>query len=221
MGSKIIVALDNMERRQAHVLARKLEGKVWGFKVNDLLLTEGVSIIRTLKKYGKVMADPKLFDIPNTMKNSIETLCEAGADIITVHGLAHYHEAKIPAKLAGITILTSASASWIRGLYDCDVEPMVYKLATFINHWGYGYMVCAANDLARLGKFSAKKITPGIRPDWYQKNDDQKRRMTPSEAVRAGSDLLVIGRPITQSENPVEAVDMTNEEIREALAKVE
>jgi orotidine-5'-phosphate decarboxylase len=61
------------------------------------------------------------------------------------------------------------------------------------------------------------KVTPGIRPHWYQKADDQKRVMTPAEAIKLGANLLVIGRPITEADDPVEAVERTNEEIKKAM----
>jgi len=84
-----------------------------------------------------------------------------------------------------------------------------------MNAKNYGYVVCSPKEVESLNKYSMKKICPGIRPDWYQEKDDQKRTMTPKEAVKAGADLLVIGRPILRSDNIIEALRRTNNEMGE------
>src|SRR3954468_7479737 len=111
--NEIIVALDNMEQQAALELARSLSGKVWGFKVNDLLLEYGCSIVNSLKRHGNVFADPKLHDTPNTVRNSVKRLAFAGADLITCHiaGGVKMLQAAVDeagkAKIIGVTMLTS------------------------------------------------------------------------------------------------------------------
>jgi len=105
-------------------------------------------------------------------------------------------------------------------IYGNTICMVVPNLARIAEEYHYGYLVCSAKDLWLLrdyyfDKFKFQKIIcPGIRPEWYQKKDDQKRVMTPSEAIKAGADLLVIGRPILNHTDPVGAIMMTNEEIK-------
>src|SRR5688572_9425031 len=122
---ELIIALDAISRDEALELARNLVGQVWGFKVNDLLIQHGVSIIKDLHKYGDVFADPKLHDTPNTVFNSIETLGKAGTEIVTVHwqgGLdmlnAAHNAAKVyNVQIAAVTTLTSMSDDTVREIY--------------------------------------------------------------------------------------------------------
>ena len=99
-GSKIIVALDGLTVKGALRIGKILSGKVWGFKVNDLLFTN-VEIIRKLKKFGKIFADAKLHDIPNTVGNSVKKLSKAGADLITVHASGGVEMMKVAKKTEG------------------------------------------------------------------------------------------------------------------------
>jgi orotidine-5'-phosphate decarboxylase len=195
----VIVALDDMTAGQALSLAIKLtkHPHLWGFKVNDLLLRHGATILQSLKRYGNVFADPKLYDIPNTMTNSVKTLVEHGADIITVHLQAEYiPSAKHAHRVAGVTTLTSS---------DGDVSLQWLETAA---QAGYGYVVCSGL-YARMMKSrvpDVKVICPGIRPAWAPIND-QKAVVTPQVALGNGADLLVIGRPITTATDPVAAMD--------------
>jgi len=221
--SRIILPLDGMTKKSAMELACSVRGLVWGFKVNDLLCDSeaGPGIISELKPYGNVMADPKLFDIPNTMENSLNKLIKAGADIITVHCTAGYSpdpDGVIDAsKLAGVTVLTSWTDGQCMRMYGDCLEDQVYGFAVNSQKHGYGYIVCAGPDLDALKSISVKKICPGIRPLWYQEKDDQVRTMTPADAVKAGADLLVIGRPILRASNPAEAIHRTSEEIYKGI----
>jgi orotidine-5'-phosphate decarboxylase len=218
--SKIIISLDNLSKEYALQIAQNTEGLVWGFKVNDLLLKYGATIIYELKNYGNVMADPKLFDIPNTIDNSIESLLTAGADIITVHCSANYQSDKYSDSIAGITVLTSFDAEDCMDVYCKSVPETVRGLTRLAARSNYGYLVCSAKDLAYfkagggpIGIESIKKICPGIRPSWYTKKDDQKRIVTPARAIELGADLLVIGRPITHVEDYVDVIRKINSEI--------
>jgi orotidine-5'-phosphate decarboxylase len=220
---KIIIPLDGMAEDIALQLIEEIHDKlpsdtIWGFKVNDLLLDCGLQIIKDIKSAGfKIMADPKLYDIPNTMTNSVNKLVEAGADIITVHCSTYYMpEESFEKYIAGVTVLTSFSENKILKIYGKRTENLLYTFTNFCNSFKYNYMVCSPKDISSLPPTACKLICPGIRPNWYQKKDDQKRTMTPKEAVKAGADLLVIGRPILNAKDIIEAIKKTNEEIKES-----
>lgn len=203
----IIIALDGISQDKALKIAQKLKGKVWGFKVNDLLFDD-VTIIKKLKKFGNVFADAKLYDIPNTVKNSVKNLSKYGADIITVHASGGRDMMKAAnlvrgkSKIIGVTVLTSEAG---------NVKDAVLKLVKDIEFAGLAGLVCSAHELKFLSNKKLLKIVPGIRPTWYKRHDDQKRTATPKIALDAGADFLVIGRPITKSKNPVLALNKTFE----------
>jgi orotidine-5'-phosphate decarboxylase len=212
--NKIVVSLDNLSRDYALQIAKDLKGKVWGFKVNDMLLKYGANLIYDLKSYGNVMADPKLFDVPSTMKNSIDTLLACGANIITVHCSSKYQpKAEIAQHLAGVTVLTSMTRKNVYKVYFNTIANCVVIFTINAIDAGYGYVVCSSEDLEHIKKYKITKICPGIRPSWYKKTDDQDRASTPQEAIKNGADLLVIGRPITHNKDYVEAVNKINQEI--------
>ncbi len=222
--SPVIVALDAMTREQALSLARTLQGLVWGFKVNDLLLECGVEIVSALSEYGKVFADPKLNDIPNTVKNSVKRLTEAGADIITVHGSAGERALSEAQDVAGdcsilaITVLTSFSPEGAQAVFRQSVPDAVLHFARIAKNAGVRGVVCSPQELSLLKSDSSLdqllRVTPGVRPEWYQKaGDDQSRVMTPVEAIDQGASLLVVGRPICAVQDPREAVDKINKEL--------
>lgn len=223
MEKRIIIPLDGMPKEQALELAKKLRDHVWGFKVNDLLLDCGVSIIQTLKAWGKVFADPKLHDIPNTVSNAVKKLGAAGADLITVHasGGAKMIEAAVAEagedKILAVTLLTSLSNDDALGIYRRSAEDTVLSLARSAAYAGAYGIVCSPQELLIIGKTpelrTLRKVIPGIRPSWYGSADDQQRTSTPQGAVEAGAHLLVIGRPITGADDPVEAAQRINEEL--------
>jgi len=226
---KIILPLDGMIEDEAfnivnNIYRNNIRNEIWGFKVNDLLIDCGLNIIRKIKSKGfRVMADPKLYDIPNTMTNSIKKLIDAGADIITVHCMADYDPIEQMAPyLAGVTVLTSMKPENFEryGLINSinlkdrfNIPALVRNMTNIIDFKDYGYVVCSPMEVEKLSRFPIKKICPGIRPEWYQEKDDQERTTTPKDAVKAGADLLVIGRPILKSDNIIEAIKRTNEEI--------
>lgn len=231
--SRIILPLDGfgdfsqVEKLVTEIkIAESLLNKelIWGFKVNDLLIDQGIYVVRFLREKGyKVFADPKLFDIPNTIHNSLLHLIEVGADIISVHCSADY-ESRLNEveKIAGITVLTSMSETVCQEIYGGTIEEIVNQFAILARNRNYGYCVCSARDFPFLPDMGdTKVICPGIRPEWYQNKDDQKRVMTPAEAIEAGADLLVIGRPILNAEDRVKALVRTNEEIHAAELKGE
>lgn len=199
---KIIIALDGISKKEALRTARILKGHVWGFKINDLLFEDG-KIIGKLKEFGKVFADAKLYDIPNTVAHSVAKLSKAGADLITVHasgGVGMMKAAKSVAqygKILGVTLLTSRSAI---------NKKEFLKLVQDIKKAELDGVVCSAHELKYLRNTQLLKVVPGIRPKWYVKKDDQSRTATPREAINLGTDFIVIGRPILNSSDPRNAV---------------
>ena len=205
MKNKIIVALDEVSVKEALSIASKLKGKVWGFKVNDLLFsTEDGEIISKLKKYGKVFADAKLHDIPSTVARSVARLEKAGADLITVHASGGIEMMKVAkrsarqAKIIAVTVLTSKGAVNKKDFL---------KLVSDIKKAKLDGTVCSAHELKYLKNSKFLKIVPGIRPSWYDIKDDQSRTSTPQEAVSLGADFIVIGRPIIKSSNSVKVLN--------------
>jgi len=202
---KIIVALDGVSEKEAVRIANILKGYVWGFKINDLLF-QNIQIIGKLRKFGKVFADAKLHDIPNTVSNSVKRLSAAGADLITIHasgGVEMMKAAKRSAKgskIIAVTVLTSRDKKQkgIIGLVRAAIKAKVDGV------------VCSGHALAFVKRVprskSLLKIVPGIRPEGYKRKDDQKQATTPEEALRSGADYLVIGRPILKSRDPVKVI---------------
>lgn len=228
---KIILPLDGFTELATilHVIRKVQEAEmhegakvIWGFKVNDALIQHGLDIVKRIKEEGfRVFADPKLKDIPNTINNSVTRLIDAGADIISVHCSGQYIPTnEIRKHIAGITVLTSMSEKQCRWAYGSSIRETVVRFYAEAKICGYGYLVCSPKELNYFDfDDSMVKITPGIRPEWYQKEDDQKRVATPADAIKAGTDLLVIGRPILKAVDMLDAIKQTNKEI--ALAQEE
>jgi len=222
-GGNIIIALDRMSEKEALELARMLSGKVWGFKVTDLLF-EGVHIISQLKEFGNVFADAKLHDIPETVANSVKKLSMAGADMITVHvsgGVDMIRAAKVNAKsskIIGVTVLTSFDEETASNIFGQSIEETVSRFVQYVYDAGADGVVSSCDELSLIKNMKESKslltIAPGIRPTWFNKTDDQKRRATPKEAITLGADYIVIGRPITKSSNVIEALERIIDEIR-------
>lgn len=218
MENKVIVALDGMELEDAYVLINILKGTrgLWGFKVNSLLLQEGNRVIKYIKEQGlNVFADPKLFDIPSTIINSLNVLSKA--DIITVH-LRALFQAPIEhlSKLAGVTVLTSENGLNAK-------EEIFDLIRTNMFHLKYPYVVCPPNLLPLIHrhfksdrKLLPKFICPGIRTIGSDCHDQNAHSLsTPRFAIDHGASLIVVGRPITQAKNPLDILNLIQAEIDE------
>jgi orotidine-5'-phosphate decarboxylase len=222
MDNPIIIALDGSERDAALALAAKLAGKVWGFKVNDLYFACGPEIIHALAEHGNVFCDAKFHDIPNTVANAAGRIARTPAKIITVHasgGEAMLRAASeaAPGRIAAVTVLTSLDEAACRSLYGRRPAEQVRTLAELATAAGCSYLVASAHELANLEDLAPVKIVPGIRPAWYSppsRTDDQRRVMTPAQAIASGAGLIVMGRPVLRAADPVEAVERTLAEIR-------
>lgn len=227
-ASPIIVALDYAEEKSALALVDQLEPGRCRLKVGKELFTRsGPALVSTLVKKGfDVFLDLKFHDIPNTVAKA----CQAGADLgvwmINVHAMGgrkmlEAAREAIPAngsnpKLIAVTVLTSMGADDLREI-GLDVTPAqhVKRLATLTNECGLDGVVCSPQEISLLRNTIASDfelVTPGIRPQWSV-TGDQKRIMTPKEAMQQGSNYLVIGRPITQAEDPMEALKKIEQEL--------
>ena len=227
-SSPIIVALDFPNEKEAFALVDQLEPGRCRLKVGKELFTRsGPEFVKKLVKQNfDVFLDLKFHDIPNTVARA----CQAGADLgvwmINVHAMGgrkmlEAAREALPAndsnpKLIAVTVLTSMGAEDLKeiGLTKSPAE-QVKHLATLTNDCGLDGVVCSPQEIALLREdldTSFELVTPGIRPEWSA-TGDQKRIMTPAEAMQAGSNYLVIGRPITQAEQPMQALEKIEKEL--------
>lgn len=229
---RIIVALDvdNLDDAKRHIEA--LSPHVGYFKVGLELITAagGPAVVAAVRAAGgKVMFDAKFHDIPATMAGAARSAVhKLGVDLFTVHasaseqGLAAVADAVGGEKAIGVTVLTSMTDAQCMQVYGAKAETAVLQFAYALAFAGIKWIVCSPKELPALSKaqLPLKAITPGVRPAWADVND-QKRVMTPAEAVKAGAQMLVIGRPILKPppsvSSPVEAAKRIADEIAGAL----
>ena len=219
MAAQLIVALDLPRKEDALVLARELQGAVPWCKVGmELFTLAGPDIIRELHDLGfHVFLDMKFYDIPHTVAQAVKAAAAAGAELLTLHcqgGERMCSEARIAAdsygskapQLFGVTALTSFGPGEMPGI-SADPSDFALELAGKARGWGLDGVVCSPLEAGRIHETCTKDfltVTPGIRfAD--AKADDQVRITTPAKAREIGSDYIVVGRPITQAEDPVAA----------------
>ena len=219
MDSRLIVALDLPSAEPALALADRLRGHVRWFKVGlELYCAEGPRLVRELRSRGfSVFLDLKLHDIPNTVAAAVRSAAATGAELLTLHaaggpamlGAAAEAAASlpIPPRLLAVTVLTSMDAAQLSAT-GIDEPPavQVQRLAALAAGSGITGLVASAEEVATLrGLYPGTiLVIPGIRPAGAAIGD-QKRVATPAAALAAGASYLVIGRPITQAPDPVEA----------------
>jgi orotidine-5'-phosphate decarboxylase len=218
ISDKIIVALDVAERDRALALVEQLRDQVSFFKIGlQLYITEGPEIVHAvLARETKVFLDLKLHDIPNTVARAVESAGSLGVHMLTIHlsGGTEMVRAAVAANktgifLLGVTVLTSVTEESLRETgVSGSVDAQVARLARLGVANGIGGIVASPREIRMLRAEFGDKIkivVPGIRPAWAA-TGDQKRTMTPREALDAGANHLVIGRPITASRDPREAL---------------
>jgi orotidine-5'-phosphate decarboxylase len=224
-ADKIIVALDVPTKKEALRLVDQLRGEISFFKIGLQLYTaEGPEIVRAvLGKGANVFLDLKLHDIPNTVARAVESASKLGVQMLTIHlsGGTEMIRAAVGAKktemsILGVTVLTSATQHTLDELgVGEQLDRQVLRLANLGAAAGIDGLVASPFEVkflrAELGD-NIKLVSPGVRPAWSEQGD-QKRTMTPREAIDAGADYLVIGRPITANKNPQEALERILEEI--------
>ena len=223
---KIIVPLDVPAKSAARELIKAIGGKVGFFKVGDqLFIAAGPAIVEEIQASGaRVFLDLKFHDIPNTVRRAVESACALGVDMLTVHlsGGREMCEAAVVGRgiskilILGVTVLTSLSDEALAEVgFRTSVQDEVLLLADLAKHVGITGLVASPQELVALRERFGSLFTmviPGIRPTWSEAGD-QKRTLTPRQAVDAGADYLVIGRPITASPDPQSAVQRIIDEL--------
>jgi orotidine-5'-phosphate decarboxylase len=226
VADRIIVALDVATKEKALDLIEQLRDQISFFKIGLQLYTaEGPEIVRAVRATGaNVFLDLKLHDIPNTVALAVESAAQLEIQMLTIHlsGGEAMIRAAVSAKpqdllLLGVTVLTSADEQTIRQIGIPDkIENQVLRLAKLGVENGIDGIVASPHEITTLRSEFGDKIkivVPGIRPSGSE-SADQKRVMTPREAIHAGADYLVIGRPIIAHRNPHEAVAKILDELR-------
>jgi len=225
---KIIIALDYSAAAPALALADRLEPSLCRLKVGKELFTAtGPALLEQLMQRGfEVFLDLKFHDIPNTTAQACKAAASLGVWMVNVHALggrkmlvaareAMAGSTQRP-KLIAVTLLTSMAQEDLADIgINATPAEMVLRLATLARDSGLDGVVCSAQEAALLRKHCGNEfclVTPGIRPA-LASHDDQSRVMSPKAALLAGSSYLVIGRPITQAADPLQALLDINKEI--------
>ncbi len=234
MRNPIIVALDLPDADSALKLAAEVSPAVGAFKIGkELFVAAGPDIVRRIRATGApVFLDLKFHDIPNTVAKAVEAAVQLDVQMLTIHtsgGAAMMRAAETAAQTAaarlgrpaplvlGVTVLTSLERADLNAVgADGNVGRQVERLASLAATCGLRGLVCSPLELVGLRQFlpgSMQFVTPGIRPGGGG-GDDQKRTLTPKEALDAGATWLVIGRPIYASSDPRAAAEAILETLR-------
>lgn len=232
---KICVALDVDGLGQAERLAKLLSPYVGVFKIGlQLFTSEGPRVVEVVRNAGgRVFLDLKFHDIPNTALNAAKVAVRMGVFMTNVHSMggtkmmravadavreeAEKADVDIPLMI-GVTVLTSMSDEELKDdlLVNVSAEEYVAHLAGKAEVAGMDGVVCSPREIGVLREKIRNDfvlVTPGIRPQWSFGKDDQSRVMTPRKAIEAGSDFIVVGRPITGAKDPTKAAQMLLEEL--------
>ena len=225
---RLIVALDLPGVAAAEVMVARLGDSVTFYKIGyQLAFAGGLPLIRQLLDKGKkVFADLKLHDISNTVARGVESVAKLGATFLTVHAYPQTMKAAVEArgdadlKILAVTVLTSYDDGDLHAAgYRLGVSDLVQARARQAQAQGVDGLVCSPEEAASLRKIVGHEmslVTPGIRPAGAA-SGDQKRIMTPARAIAAGSDYLVVGRPILEAADPNAAAEAIVAEIEQAL----
>jgi len=228
---KIIFALDVDKLSEIDRWAELLAHKVGMFKVGkELFTTAGPAAVEAVKRHGgEVFLDLKYHDIPNTVAQAMLAAGRLGVRLANLHALGgaemmeqaatavrkQFTDVERP-RLLAVTILTSSTQETLKAVgIEQSVEQMVVRLAKLAKESGMDGVVASPLEIQAIRAACGPDfliVTPGVRPA-FASVDDQKRIMTPAEAVKAGADYLVIGRPIAKAADPAQAADLIVDEI--------
>ena len=224
-SNKIIVALDSDDLIKTLKLVKSLREEVFAFKIGyQFFFNFGLSGYKKIYSIcPKIFLDLKLHDIPNTVKKGIKALNKIKPVFTTVHisgGDEMMKSTKIKGKetkILGVSILTSIDKKLTKKYYNrTNLLELVKNFAKFAKKNSLDGVVCSPLEIKKLRKELGKNfiiVTPGIRLNNKIKNDDQKRVQTPKKAIDLGANYLVIGRPITESKNPLKALKEINKSL--------
>lgn len=232
VSSPIVVALDYASQQAALSFVDRIDPQDCRLKVGKEMFTLfGPQFVQTLQQRGfDVFLDLKFHDIPNTVAHAVAAAADLGVWMVNVHAsggarmMNAAREALVPfgkdaPLLIAVTVLTSMDADDLRGLgIELSPADQAERLARLTDQCGLDGVVCSAQEASRFKQVIGqefKLVTPGIRPAGSDVGD-QRRIMTPQQAVKAGVDYMVIGRPITQSANPAATLQDILTSIREA-----
>jgi len=227
---KLIIALDYSATDEARKAVAALHGAAGVFKIGlELIYADGLPLVRMLAGSGhRIFLDAKLLDIPNTVERATANAAELGAGFLTIHctdrktlAAAVRGRGASAMKLLGVTVLTSLDAADLadQGIAMPPAE-LVLRRAIMAKEAGLDGVVASAQEASAIraefgGDFLI--VTPGIRPAGAEAGD-QARTVTPRDAIAAGADYLVVGRPITAAADPRQAADRIIAEIEAALS---
>ena len=216
MKSPIYVAIDTPDLERAQSIASRVRNHVGGIKLGlEFFAANGRQGVKEMAELGlPIFLDLKLHDIPNTVAKAVQALRPLNPAILTVHaagGRAMLEDAKAAAptgtKVVAVTVLTSLDASDLASIgLASDPHAQVERLTELARAAGLDGVVCSGNEVAAAKKLwpGGFFVVPGVRPA-DSHSGDQKRVMTPRKALDAGASILVVGRPITQAEDPDQA----------------
>ena len=228
MNKKIIVALDLDNIKKAKKLVKKLNKEVYAFKIgHEFFYNFGIKGYQEIYNIcPRIFLDLKLHDIPNTVQKGLKAIAKLNPIFTTIHISGGDEMQKSSAlknnkktKVLGVTVLTSLDEKQTLKYYkEKNVNILVKKFANYAKKNNLSGLVCSPLEIKIVRKEVGRKmilVVPGIRIDkkFSSKKDDQKRTLTPKEAIELGADFLVIGRPIIESKNPLETIKKINHSI--------
>jgi orotidine-5'-phosphate decarboxylase len=225
MNKKIIVALDLDNINKTLNLVKKLKKEVYAFKIgHEFFYNFGIKGYKEIHNIcPRIFLDLKLHDIPNTVQKGLKAISKLKPIFTTIHisGGDDMQKSSIlknnkKTNILGVTILTSLDKKQTLKYYkEKNINILVKKFANYAKKNNLSGLVCSPLEINIVRKEVGKKmilVVPGIRPNKRSssKKDDQKRTLTPREAINLGADFLVIGRPITESPNPLKTIKEIN-----------
>ena len=229
MNKKIIVALDLDNINKALRIVKELKEEVYAFKIgHEFFYNFGITGYKKIYNISpKIFLDLKLHDIPNTVLKGLKAILKLKPIFTTIHisGGDEMQKISISKKnskttILGVTVLTSLDQKQTLKYYkQKNVNILVKKFANYAKKNNLSGLVCSPLEINIIRKEVGTKmilVVPGIRPNkkFPSKKDDQKRTLTPKEAIDLGADFLVIGRPIVESNNPLETIKKINRSIQ-------
>ena len=229
MNKRIIVAIDLNNLNKALKIVKELRKEVFAFKIGyEFFYNFGINGYKKIYNIcPKIFLDLKLHDIPNTVEKGLKAISKLKPIFTTIHISGGDEMQRLSSlknnkntKILGVTVLTSLDKKQTLKYYkEKNVNSLVAKFAKYAKKNKLDGLVCSPLEIKIVRKQAGKKmilVVPGIRSEKISlsKKDDQKRTLTPKEAIKLGADYLVIGRPIIESKNPLETIKKINQSIQ-------